>query len=67
MTGPTATPVAATADPSKAAAITAAGVEARVVTRSLDHLDRTKAALDQAAAKAREPRPSGTWTSSRTP
>ncbi|MFC5822909.1 carbohydrate-binding protein [Nonomuraea insulae] len=52
VTGPTSTPVAATTDPSKAQAITAAGVEARVVTRSLDHLDQVKAALDQASDKA---------------
>ncbi|TYB59171.1 S1 family peptidase [Nonomuraea sp. PA05] len=52
VSGPTATPVAATTDPSKVAGITAAGVEARVVSRSLGHLDRAKAALDQAAAQA---------------
>ncbi|MGW4791880.1 carbohydrate-binding protein [Nonomuraea sp. NPDC004297] len=52
VTGPTSTPVAATTDPSKSAALTAAGVEARVVTRSLDRLDQAKSALDRAAAKA---------------
>ncbi|MGR6913761.1 carbohydrate-binding protein [[Actinomadura] parvosata] len=59
VTGPTATPVAATTDPSKAAEITAAGVEARVAARPLDHLDRAKAALDRAAAEA--PRTAPVW------
>ncbi|UBU13191.1 carbohydrate-binding protein [Nonomuraea gerenzanensis] len=59
VTGPTATPVAATTDPSKAAGITAAGVQARVVTRSLDQLDGAKAALDRAAAEA--PRTAPVW------
>ncbi|MFB4276568.1 MULTISPECIES: carbohydrate-binding protein [unclassified Nonomuraea] len=52
VTGPTATPVAATTDPSKTAAIAAAGVAARVVSRSLDRLDQVKATLDQASATA---------------
>ncbi|HEX4813787.1 MAG TPA: carbohydrate-binding protein [Nonomuraea sp.] len=52
VTGPTAVPVAATTDPAKAAAITAAGVQARVVTRSLAWLDQVKDTLDRNAAKA---------------
>ncbi|MFC7591811.1 alpha-lytic protease prodomain-containing protein [Nonomuraea antimicrobica] len=59
VTGPTSTPVAATTDPTKAAQITAAGVAARVVTRSLDLLDQVKATLDQASAKA--PRTAPVW------
>ena len=47
VTGPTATPVAATTDPSKTAAIAAAGVAARVVSRSLDRLDQVKATLER--------------------
>ncbi|MFC4118684.1 carbohydrate-binding protein [Nonomuraea zeae] len=59
VTGPTATPVTATTDPAQAAAITAAGVEARVVTRSLARLDQVKATLDRAAAAA--PRTAPVW------
>ncbi|MEV0619743.1 trypsin-like serine protease [Nonomuraea sp. NPDC050404] len=59
VTGPTATPVAATTDPSKAGDLAAAGVQARVVTRSLDRLDQVKTALDQASAKA--PKTAPVW------
>ncbi|MCK2220324.1 alpha-lytic protease prodomain-containing protein [Actinomadura sp. ATCC 31491] len=59
LTGPTATPVTATTDPAQEAAIRAAGVEPRVVTRSLARLDQVKAALDAAAARA--PRTAPVW------
>ncbi|NUO97940.1 MAG: S1 family peptidase [Nonomuraea sp.] len=52
VTGPTSTPVTATTDASQVAAIAKAGVQARVVGRSLSSLDQAKATLDAAASKA---------------
>ncbi|MFI7463793.1 carbohydrate-binding protein [Nonomuraea sp. NPDC049646] len=59
VTGPTSTPITATTDPAQVAAIAAAGVQARVVTRSLSSLDGVKARLDAASAKA--PKSAPVW------
>ncbi|MEU0564449.1 S1 family peptidase [Nonomuraea sp. NPDC005983] len=59
VTGPTSTMIAATTDRNQVPAITRAGVQARVVSRSLQQLNRVKAALDRASATA--PRTAPIW------
>ncbi|WP_250572869.1 carbohydrate-binding protein [Nonomuraea sediminis] len=59
VTGPTSTFVAATTDANRLRAIIGAGVQARLVARSLDQLDQVKAGLDRASARA--PRTAPVW------
>ncbi|NRQ37441.1 S1 family peptidase [Nonomuraea sp. NN258] len=59
VTGPTSTPVTATTDAAQVPAITQAGVQAKVVTRSYDQLNQIKSALDQNSARA--PKTAPVW------